>query len=90
MEKVKGWGFVNENLEILCIKTEGEEKKLVLIPWRQANPSEVIILWESSTSSLKSILGTTPFMDIVDSDGIDLDSLEPMYVEKNDTTIWIG
>jgi hypothetical protein len=90
MEKVKGWGFVNENLEILCIKTEGEEKKLALIPWRQANPNEVIILWDSTVSALKSILGTAPFMDIVDNGGVDLDSLEAMFIEKNDTTIWIG
>ena len=40
---VKGWGFVNDNLEILCIKTkEGNQKCLELVPWREADPKEVI------------------------------------------------
>lgn len=91
---IKGWGFVNEDLEILCIKTdESDGKVLRLVPWRQADPSEVIIMWDPSLESLKSILCSSPFNDILNLDPQTmkiLDSLEAMHVEKDDKTIWIG
>ena len=93
MNMIKGWGFVNEDLEILCIKTdESDNKYLQLVPWRQASPSEVIIMWDPSLSNLKSILCNPPFNDILNLEAasINIDSLEAIHVEKDDKTIWIG
>lgn len=90
---VKGWGFVNDNLEILCIKKTSEGTKyLDLVPWREADPKEVIILWEPKIDTLISILLTTPFMEMIklDENTISLSKLEPIHVEKDKDTIWIG
>ena len=90
---VKGWGFVNDKLEILCIKKTLEGTKyLDLVPWREADPKEVIILWEPKIDTLISILLTTPFMEMIklDKETISLSELEPMHVEKDKDTIWIG
>ncbi len=90
---VKGWGFVNDKLEILCIKKTLEGTKyLGLVPWREADPKEVIILWEPKIDTLISILLTTPFMEMIklDKETISLSELEPMHVEKDKDTIWIG
>ena len=88
---VKGWGFVNDNLEILCIKTkEGNQKCLELVPWREADPKEVIIMWDPNIDILKSIIKAVPYNSIISDGELDLESLEPMHVEKDEKTIWIG
>ena len=89
---VKGWGFVDEDLKILCIKSDEKDNRyLELVPWRQANPNEVIIMWDPGIENLKTVLGSVPFLDLINNTkGIDLDKLETIYVEKDDTTIWIG
>jgi len=87
--KITGFGFVNKNIEILCIKSISNKKILYLTPLKKADPREVIISWDENIDSIKPLLEAAPFLDM---NSIDLGSLEPIAVSLNSekTAIWIG
>jgi hypothetical protein len=85
--EITGYGFINKNTEILCIKTLGDGQRcLYLKPWRQAPPDEVVIFW---SEGLENFLKLAPY---IDNNNIDIKTLEPITISINRerTELWIG
>ena len=88
--KITGFGFINKDTEILCIKTLDAYKKILyLSPWRLAPADEVIVFWSDKVENLEATLVMMPFIYY---EGFDIKTLEPIAVSINNerTKLWIG
>ncbi len=90
---VKGYGFFNDKMEVLCIsRTEsGQTWNFRLVPWREARADEVIIFWEDDLHKYLEMIEYIPFYEPVNGDMAKiLAKLEPIAVERIDDKLWIG
>lgn len=84
---IDGYGFVNEDFEILCIHRNEEDKiEVYATPWREAVAIDVILSWDRN---IKTILDVIEPLWIKD---IDLSKFEPVAITVNriSNKLWIG
>lgn len=84
---IDGYGFVNENFEILCIHRNKEDKiEVYATPWREAKATDVILNWNQDIKTILDVIETVWIKDL------DLSKFEPIAITVNrvENKLWIG